>query len=210
MWLFLYPTKDAVTFRLHGWCMLGVGFFASNSTVSRAWMSGSFEYMQWNACVHTLDLILYSPKEFLGNRVRTDVKSKGKNSLYGNNFPPRRIKPTTLHQAGQQAQHTTNELFQPQNHKSNFPQNHTCGSQQLSLKAVALCSSANALADWLKQINWEKMTLTTLSLHRFSHSNWLLVCANIARLIMFGSRKSRISSENCFCWALAQMEIEEK
>ena len=27
--------------------------------------------------------------------------------------PQRRIEPTTLHQAGQQAQHTTNELFRP-------------------------------------------------------------------------------------------------
>ena len=29
------------------------------------------------------------------------------------NSPQRRIEPTLLHQAGQQAQHTTNELFQP-------------------------------------------------------------------------------------------------
>ena len=38
-------------------------------------MSGSFESMQWNACVHRLDLGLYSqPKEIWG----TYVNSKGK------------------------------------------------------------------------------------------------------------------------------------
>ena len=42
-------------------------------------MSGYFESVQWNACVHRLDLGLYShPKEFWGNGVRTHVNSKGK------------------------------------------------------------------------------------------------------------------------------------
>ena len=40
-------------------------------------MSGSFESMRWNACVHRLDLGLYShPIDFWGNRVRTHVNSK--------------------------------------------------------------------------------------------------------------------------------------
>ena len=35
--------------------------------------------MRWNACVHRLDLGLYShPKEFLGNGVRTHVNAKAK------------------------------------------------------------------------------------------------------------------------------------
>ena len=42
-------------------------------------MSGSFESVRWNACVHRLDLGLYShPKEILGNRVRAHVNSKEK------------------------------------------------------------------------------------------------------------------------------------
>ena len=42
-------------------------------------MSGSFESMRWDACVHRLDLGLYSdPTEFRGNGVRTHVNSKGK------------------------------------------------------------------------------------------------------------------------------------
>ena len=36
------------------------------------------------------------------------------NSLYQKNSSQRKIKPTMLHQAGQQAKHPTNELFQPQ------------------------------------------------------------------------------------------------
>ena len=43
---------------------------------SRTWMSGSFESLRWNACVHRLDLSLYShPKEFLGIVVRTQQKN---------------------------------------------------------------------------------------------------------------------------------------
>ena len=42
-------------------------------------MSGVFEFVRWNACVHRLDLGLYSYlKEYLGNGVRTHVNSKGK------------------------------------------------------------------------------------------------------------------------------------
>ena len=71
------------------------------------------ESMQWYVCVHRLDLKVYShPKELRGNRIRTHVNSKGKYPLYWKN-PQRRIEPSTLHQAGQRAQHTTYELFKP-------------------------------------------------------------------------------------------------
>ena len=50
--------------------------------------------MQWNACVHRVDLGLYShPKVFWGNGVRTHVNSKGKISSTGKILPKRRIKP---------------------------------------------------------------------------------------------------------------------
>ena len=62
-------------------------------------MSGSFESLRWNACVHRLDLGLYShPKEFWGNGVRTHVNSKekipstGKILLRGGSNPRRCIK----------------------------------------------------------------------------------------------------------------------
>ena len=78
-------------------------------------MPGSFQSVRWNACVYRLDLGLYShPKEFLGNGVRSHVNSKGKIPSTGEKkYPQRRMEPTTLHQAGQRARHTTNELFRP-------------------------------------------------------------------------------------------------
>ena len=48
--------------------MVPVGcVFVASIHPSRIWMSGSFESVWWNACVHRLDLGLYShPKELLG------------------------------------------------------------------------------------------------------------------------------------------------
>ena len=70
-------------------------------------MSGYFESVRWNACVHRLDLGLYSHlKEFWRNGVRTHVNSKGKipssgNILLGGGSNPRccikqNSKPNTL------------------------------------------------------------------------------------------------------------------
>ena len=79
---FFNPTMEVVTFCLREWCMLGV-FFVTGIPSSVTWMSGSFESMQWNACVHRLDLSLYShPKKFWVNGVRTHVHSQGKNPHY--------------------------------------------------------------------------------------------------------------------------------
>ena len=65
MWPFSNPTIEVVTFHLRGWCIMGV--FVAGIDHSRTWMSGSLESMRWNACVHRLDLGLYShPKEFWG------------------------------------------------------------------------------------------------------------------------------------------------
>ena len=81
------PTIEAVTFRLHAWCMLG------------AFLLLAFTHL--------------GLKEFWKNGVKTHVNSWGKNSLYQKNSPQRRIEPMTLHQAGQWALHTTNKLFRP-------------------------------------------------------------------------------------------------
>ena len=63
------------------------------------------EPVQWNACVHRLDLDLYShPKAFVGNGVRSYVDFKEKSPLPE---AQRRVEPVTLHHAGQRAQHTT-------------------------------------------------------------------------------------------------------
>ena len=82
----------------------GCGFVAGIHLPS-TWMSGSFESVQWNACMHRLDLSLsYHLEEFLGNGVIIYVNTKGKSPLLE---VQRRIEPTTLHHAGLQAQHTT-------------------------------------------------------------------------------------------------------
>ena len=58
-------------------------------------MPGSFESVQWNACVHRLDFDLYSHrKEFWGNAVRNHV-NKGKCPLPE---AQRRVDPATLMQ----------------------------------------------------------------------------------------------------------------
>ena len=103
--------------------MVHAGYvFVAGIHQSRTWMSRSFEPVQWSACVHRLDFSLYShPKEFWGNEVRAHVISKGKISSTGKkNSPLRRIEHMTLHQAGQQAWRTTNELFWPRSVRSKW------------------------------------------------------------------------------------------
>ena len=81
MWLFFNPTIKVVTFRLRGWCVLGV-FFVAGIHPSRTWTSGSFESMRWNACLHRLDLGLYShPKEFWGMEFEPMLTPREKSPL---------------------------------------------------------------------------------------------------------------------------------
>ena len=69
------------------------------------------ESVRSNACVHRLEHGLYfHSKEFWGNGFKTHVNSNEKIPSFGKkSSPQRRIEPTTMHQAGQLAQHTTNE-----------------------------------------------------------------------------------------------------
>ena len=60
-------------------CMVHAGcLFVPGIHLSRTWMSGPFQSLRWNACVHRLELGIYShSKDFWGNGVRTHIKSKG-------------------------------------------------------------------------------------------------------------------------------------
>ena len=59
--------------------MVGAGcIFVAGIHPSRISMSGSFESVRWNACVHRLDLGLLSSERVLGKGVRTRANSKGK------------------------------------------------------------------------------------------------------------------------------------
>ena len=55
--------------------MVHAGCIVARIHRSRTWLSGSFESMRWNACVHRHQSILPSER---GNGVRTLVNSKGK------------------------------------------------------------------------------------------------------------------------------------
>ena len=58
-------------------------------------MSGSFESVQWNACVHRLDLVYtLVQKSFRGMESELMLAPREKS-------PQRRIKPKMLHHAGQ-------------------------------------------------------------------------------------------------------------
>ena len=68
---------------VHAGCVLVASIHPSRTRVS-----GSFESVPCNSCVHRLDLGLYSHlKEFWGNGVKTHVSSKGKIPFTGRNFP---------------------------------------------------------------------------------------------------------------------------
>ena len=69
-------------------------------------MSGSFESVRWNVCVHRLDLGLCShPKEFfVGMVLETMLTPREKSPLAE---AQRRFEPATLYHARQRAQHTT-------------------------------------------------------------------------------------------------------
>ena len=118
----LLRQSHSMSWMVHAGCVFQL--FVAGIHLSRTWMSGSFESMWWNVCVHRLDLSLCShPKEFWGNKVRTLVNSKGKIPfawrilLRGGSNPRCCIKqdsepstlpielfrpqPTMLHQAGQ-------------------------------------------------------------------------------------------------------------
>ena len=71
-------------------------------------MLGSFESVRLSACMHRLDLSLYShPKEFGGTGIRTHVNSVSAREKSPLSEAQRRPEPTTLHHTGQQAQRTT-------------------------------------------------------------------------------------------------------
>ena len=76
-------------------------------------MSGSSESVRWNACVHRLDLGLYShPKEFGGMESEPMLIPREKSPL-PEKISPQQDRTCDAASAGQRAQHTTYELFRP-------------------------------------------------------------------------------------------------
>ena len=72
------PTIEVVTFRLHGWCMLGMFLLAAFICLGHECQ----DLLSLCDGMHRLDLSLCSrPKEFWGNGVRTILTPKKKSPL---------------------------------------------------------------------------------------------------------------------------------
>ena len=107
---FFDPTVEVITFHLRGLCVLGVFLLPAFNGVGHECQD---LLSPCDACVHRLDLVLYSHlKEFWrwggGGRLSPNpCYLQEKSPLYCKNSSWRRVEPMTLHQAGQRAQHTT-------------------------------------------------------------------------------------------------------
>ena len=94
------PTIEVVAFRLRGWCMLVV------------FLLPAFFRVRAMECMFAQT----RPRFILslwGMETEPMLTPEDKSPLPEKNSPQRRIEPSTLHQAGQRAQHTINELFRP-------------------------------------------------------------------------------------------------
>ena len=104
-WSFFNPTIEVVAFHLCGWCMLGVFLLPAFTRLGHECQDLLSPCDGRNACVHRLDLCLYShPKEFGETQSEPMLTPRGKSPLP----EAQRIEPAPLHHAGQQGQHTTN------------------------------------------------------------------------------------------------------
>ena len=132
--------------------------FVASIHPSRTWMSGSFESMQWNACVLRLDLGLYShPKEGVFSRPVLTPREKSPLSE-----AQRRIRPTMLHHTGQRAQHTTNWTLPAYAKRYHFLlyRLHQCPSGEVSMARAAdpgikpLFPWSSHTSDWNFLLYW--------------------------------------------------------
>ena len=98
---FFYPTIEVVTFRLRGWCMLGVFSLPAFTRLGHE----SYEPERWDVYVQRLDLGLYShPKQLWGMESEPMLNHRGTSPLLE---AQRRIKSGKQHHTGQRVQHTT-------------------------------------------------------------------------------------------------------
>ena len=103
---FFNPTIEVVTFRLRGWCMLRV-FLGWHSPVLGMNVRIFWVCVMECMCAQTRPVYTLIQKSFWG------MESEPIGKISSTVSPQRRIKPMTLHRAGQWAQHTTNMLFRP-------------------------------------------------------------------------------------------------
>ena len=83
MWPFFNPTIKVVTFRLRGWCVLGVFLLLAFTRLGHE--RQDLLSLWWNGCVHRLDLDLCSPEE---DRTRDTVDSEPMHYQLSYSGPP--------------------------------------------------------------------------------------------------------------------------
>ena len=109
MWPFFNPTIKVVTFRLRGWCMLGVFLLPAFTRLGHERQDLLSPCDEMHVCTDETSVYTLIRRSFGGDGVWTHVNSKGKIPSTGKS-PQRRIEPVTL---GQRAQALPTELFRP-------------------------------------------------------------------------------------------------
>ena len=109
MWQLFNPTIQVVTFRLRGWCVLGVFLLPAFTRLGHERQDLLSPCDEMHVCTDYTSAYTLIQKSFWGNGVWTHVISKGK-ILSTGKIPQRRIEPVTLWTA---SPNTTNELFRP-------------------------------------------------------------------------------------------------
>ena len=110
---FLDGIIEVVTLRLRGWCMLGVFLLPAFIRLGHECNDVLSPCDGMHVSTDSTSVYTLIRKSFGGvESEQAHIASKGKKSpLRKKKSPQSSIKPTTLHQAGQRANHTTNELF---------------------------------------------------------------------------------------------------
>ena len=101
IYLFFNSTIEVVTFRLRGWCVLGVFLLPEFTLLGHGWLD------LWSPCdgMHVFtDFYTRNRKRFREMEPEPMLTPREKSSLPE---AQRRIEPMTLHHAGRRAQHTT-------------------------------------------------------------------------------------------------------
>ena len=118
---------------VHAGCVFDAGIH-----LSRTWTSGSFESVWWNACVHRLDLSLYSHSTVLGGMEFEPMLTPREKSPLPENFPRGGSNPR---RCGQRAQTLPTSYSGPhsepfklglQSRKMNSTQKHSCFQRKTS------------------------------------------------------------------------------
>ena len=108
---FSNPTIEVVPFRLRGWCMLGAFLLPAATRLGHECQDLSSPCQGMHVYIDETSVYTLIRKSFGGMESEPMLTPSGKYPLPEKNSPLRRIEPTTMHQAGQRAQHTNNELF---------------------------------------------------------------------------------------------------